>query len=287
MAAAVLMAALSAGTAMAQDACASLALLSPKAVADSLKALSGEVLGKNADLWAVEDFRSVIASAEACHGKPEGMRHRVDAEQWRHHMKSAAETVLAVSERTAAIRTAYAPRWTWGEIPSCVSVLRWRRDPVWHKDNSEDLFGLRLRVMDAEQRALVAGFARECVPVMETVLSANRLPIQDAAALAKDIEESAKREGEAAAENPEYLAPSLRVEHDGKRVPLAYLGESARRMVAVANHAVKTGYRLTTEQLIMLSQWSDKVRSQRSAGPERLYAERIRDFVREQMFDRR
>lgn len=286
-AAALLQMAFSPASEAADDPCGQLALMQPKAVSDSLKALSGEVFGKSVDLWTTEDFRQVVATARACHGKPQGMRHRVNAGLWQRHMEAAAEAVLPVSARTASIRDAYAPRWTMGEVPSCLEVLGWRRDPVWNKDNSEEIFGLRFRTMDAEQRALAAGFARECVPVMEEILEANKMPVADAAAVANDIEESARREGEAAAEDPEEIAPRLRVEHEGERVPLAYLGETSRRMVAVANHAEKTSYRLTTEQLIMLSTWSDKVRSQRNAGPERLYAERIRDFVREQMFSAR
>lgn len=269
------------------DACASLAVMRPQAVADALRSLSGEVLGKAADMWTEADFHNVIAHADACNGKPDGVQFRVNAGQWRHHMQAAAKTVLAVSHHTAAIRQAYAPRWFWGNVPSCISILNWRRDPVWHKDNSAELFGMRLRDMDAEARTLAVGFVRECVPVMETVLKANRMRTTDAVAVADDIASSATREGEAAKEDPDEIADRLQAAHDGERIPLAYIGETAKRMVAAANHAEKSGYRMSTEQLIMLSSWSDKVRNERSEGPERLYAEKVREFVRGQMFGRR
>jgi len=282
--AAALLAAAPVPSAAAGDACDRLAVMQPKAVEDALRSLSGEVFGKRVDLWTEEDFRNVIAHAEACDGKPEGMLYQVDASQWRHHMQIAANTVVPVSARTSAIRAAYAPRWTWGEVPSCLALVGWRRDPVWHTDNSEELFGLRLRHMSAEQRVLAVGFARECVPVMQLAFANNFVNPDNAEAIARDIEESSAREAEAAKEDPDDLAPALRVEHDGEQVPLAYIGESSRRMVAVANHAEKTGYKLTTEQLIMLSTWADKVRLERDLGPEYLYAESVRKFVHGQMF---
>lgn len=269
----------------AADTCSKMAEMRASSLAGALRVLSPDVLGKPADMWTEADFVNLLDNARACDGKPEGMKVKVDARYWADQLQPVMNAVLPLSGRTAAIREAYAPRWTWGEMPSCVQILSWKRDPLWFSDNSAEIFGKSLAELDLAGRTYVAGFAEECLPVMEAALDLNRMKSPDARAIVDDIEASVARENEAAAEGAEELSDALRLTHEGKRVPLAYIGENSRKMVAVANQAEKSGTKLTTEQMIMLSKWAEQVDKGGKHGPERLFADAIRDIVHRHMFN--
>lgn len=276
-----------AAPARAEDSCSVMATMRAASVAAALKSLSPDILGKPADLWSQADFANLLNNATACDGKPEGMKYQVNAKYWHEQITPAMQQVLPLSERTASIRTAYAPRWKWGEPPSCLRVLSWKRDPVWLSDNSEEVFGRALSSLDDDGRAMAAGFAKECLPVLEAALLANKLKAPAAQAIVDDIAAAAEREGEAAREGADDLAPTLRVSHDGKTVPLSYLGQNSRKMVEVANNAEKAARKLTTEEMIMLSKWAERVVMDGHDGPERLYADAVRTVISNHLFKSR
>lgn len=273
------------GQAEAKDVCSEMAVMQPDSIARGLGSMSTDVLGKAADLWSQADFANLLNNAAACDGKPEGMKYKVDSKYWRSQIIPQMQRVLPLSQRTLAIREAYAPHWKGGEPPSCLRMLSWKRDQVWLSDNSGDVFGTPFAEMDDEGRAMAAGFAKECVPVMTAALKANWMAPNGAAAISDDIAASAERESEAARERPETVAPSLRVLHDGRPVPLSYLGKRSRKMVEVASQAENAGRKLTTEEMIMLSKWAEKVVLTGEIGPERLYADAVRRVISNHLFN--
>jgi len=273
--------------AAAEDSCSRMAVMRPEGIVEALNLFSPDVLGKPADLWGRADFENLLNHAAACDGKPEGMKYRVDAKFWEGQMNPAMERLLPFADRTAAVRAAYAPRWKWGDPPSCLQVLNWKRDPVWLTENSGEVFGKPLAEMDDEGRALAAGFSKECRPVMEAALQANRMDPSAALAIVNDVAAAAEREGEAAKEKPDDLAPALKVYHSGRQVPLAYIGKSSRKMVLIASGAEKAGRKLTTEELIMLSKWAEQIVMEETDSPERLYADAVRTVIGKHLFNAR
>lgn len=285
---AVLMALVSpAGAQTGAEACSTIAQMRPESVANGLRSFSGDVLGKPADMWGHQDYANLLANAAACDGKPDGVTNPVNAKHWSRVMKSAFEKMGPYFARTAAVRDAYSPHWTWGSPPSCLDVLSWKRDPIWLTENSEEVFGKAFSAMDSSGRAMSVGFSKECLPVMEAAVKASKTATAEAAAaIVEDIELAAARAEEASTENPEELAESLRVTHKGQRIPLAYISEASKKMVRFASDIEKRNVKLTTDQLIMLSKWAEKVTNERGQGPERLYADAVRKIIRKQMFHR-
>lgn len=264
------------------EACALMASMNPMEVKAALRQMGGPVLGKYPDLWTQADFDNVIENARSCHGRPDGNVRRVSYAVWRDQMKDAAAATAEARAVAAAAREGHAPRWTWGEVPSCISVLGWIRDPVWHGDNSAEIFGIGLANADERERTLVSAFARDCLPVMEESLKRQRKDPEIAGKIVHDIATAAIRAEAVERDGAKDLPAPLKAFHAGRLVPLEYLGEGGRKAVAMAAEAHIMGRRLTTEEMVTITAWADSVTVEE--GPAAAYAEVLKAFVARNVF---
>lgn len=271
------------------NACEAISKLSPSHIRKSLTSFSSDILGKPADLWTYDDFMNLQQNAVNCHGYPPGVEKdgQVNAREWQSALVAASKEVLAYSAITQSIHKAYKPHWKWGKVPSCLKIVEWKRDPVWFTDNSKDIFGAEIRDISAGDRVIIGGFAKECLPVAERALANNQIKRETAAKIVEDILASIARENEADKEDLRKIAPSLQVEKDGRRIPLAYVGPTAKTWIDFANKFELSGQTMRVEDLITISKWIDLTDDTRDAdSPDIRYAKAMREIVSRRMFGR-
>jgi len=272
--------------ASANENCEIMASLVPNQVRLNLERFSADVLGKPTDLWTEDDFRNLAANAEVCRGTVSETNPSVpvDPAVWARHLNAAASKVLPISAMTHAARNNRKQDWSWGEVPGCMSVLTWKRDPVWNDDNSSEIFGLDLKDMTTHQRKTVRAFTTDCLPVMKEILEIYGKSASTAELIAEDIVRSAEREDLAASENVSMISPSLRVTRNGRRIPLAYLSASTMEAVEIANRYEISGTTMPADELVRLSRWSEKMAKETKDGPDAAYAEAVRKIVGKHLF---
>lgn len=269
----------------AEDRCARLAAIDNDKLHRALVQFSGKVMGKHPEHWTRADYANLIANAAACDGLPANVRDKIDGRLWGVKLRDAQKQNAEVSSISLAIARAYGEYWDSNdEFPACATFLEWKRDDVWFTNNSKDLFGRSFIEMREEELALYRRLAEACRPAMEKILERWRIDPDTAALTVDSITESIDMDAAARKENPEALPKALQVHHAGRRVPLSYLRATTREVVRRILEVENSDRVMPASTLIRISRWAKQVMDNESAGPDRLYAERIRGIVSEHMF---
>lgn len=251
-----------------------------------MKTFSTDIYGKPAIAWSKDDLIAFSQNIAQCNGLPKVSQSgkRVSYNSWINPLNAAAQQVLPINERNAAVKEAYKSYWNWGVVPECQTFMSWKRDKVWYTDNSKELFGKDLREMTHEEGAILKGFVKECVPVATGILELNRMAPKMAEQIGDDIARAVDREYAAAKEEKEEIAPSLRIYHEGRRIPFAYLGNQSRKWVDFVNRFELQDRSMRVEDLITVSQWTQMILENPKEGPEFEFATVIRDIVTKRSF---
>jgi hypothetical protein len=266
------------------DMCSLLAGINPNEVLRAMTKFSGPVLGKHPEDWSSEDMENLRQNARMCDGLPLDGSKQVKASSWNSVVVKIEDRISGIAKRSATIRAYFQPEWGESPLPVCSDLLKWKRDPVWLRSNSKEIFGEELGRMDEKKRSTALGFAKACIPVMEDVLRVWKHKGNAAELFVADMERSAARDALAYAEMDRLKDAYISVEFQGWQIPRAYLGSTARSMVEMAERAMRENGRLSLEQMTVLSSWIDTVYDTGQDGPERAYANYIRTMVSKQMF---
>lgn len=270
-----------------EDICKKLAEMNPNYLVGQLRTYSDNVLGKPAIAWTATDLVNLSQNLKNCNNLPKEPSNgpKVQAHLWRNQLNSIAETILPINNFDRAIADAYKPVWKWGKVPSCQVVLNWKREPVWHSDNSAELFGKSFREVTASEAVIIKGFIKECILVGEKILNLNRMPLQGLQKIAEDINKSIDREVSAGKEDKDYLAPSLRIYHNEKRVPLSYLSPTSKKWVEFVNKFELSGRDMRVDDMVNVSRWTSAVMGRKKDDPDTLFAEAVKQIIAKRTFD--
>ncbi|MTH95175.1 hypothetical protein [Roseibium sp. RKSG952] len=274
----------SSASADGSDMCFLLAGINPNEVLMAMTKFSGPVLGKHPEDWSKEDMENLRRNAQMCDGLPADGSEQVKASSWNSIVIAIEDRISGIAKQSATIRAYFQPTWGESPLPVCSDLLKWERDPVWLRSNSREIFGEDLGRMSEKKRAIALEFAKACIPVMKDVLRAWRHRGNAAELFVADMERSAARDALAYAEMDGLKNAYISVEFQGWQIPRAYLGNTARSMVEMAERAMRENGRLSLEQMSVLSSWIDTVYDTGQDGPERAYANFIRTMVSKQMF---
>lgn len=269
------------------DICTMLAGINPNDVLKAMTKFSGPVLGKHPEDWSQDDMENLRQNARACDGLPADGSKRVNASAWNATVRKIEDRVYSISKRSRTIRAYFQPEWGEEPLPVCAELLKWKRDPVWLRSNSEAIFGQELGRMDEKKRAVALEFANACIPIMKDVLRVWKHKGNAADLFVSDMKLSSARDAQAYAEMDALKNVYISVDYQGWQIPRAYLGNTARSMVEMAERAMSENGRLSLEQMTVLSSWIDTVYDTGQDGPERAYANFIRSMVTKQMFKSR
>jgi hypothetical protein len=197
----------------------------------------------------------------------------------------AGQIILPINDINRAIQQAYSPIWKWSEIPNCQGILDWKRDKVWNTNNSAEIFGKDFQEATPEEAAIISGFINECVVVAKKILETNRLDSNAAMKIAEDLRRTIDKEQEAAKEKNSDIAPSLRIYHNNKRIPLAYLGPQSRKWVDFVNRFELQNTSMRVEDMVTVSKWTEMVLSSKKQTPETAFGEAVRNIITKRMFN--
>ena len=265
--------------------CQQMVRIDPWDVALKLRLFAGPVLGKDAERWSLEDLQGLLANAQACDGKPQGARPTVSFSQWNLKLNTVYPMIKPVIEASATVRAKYAAAWSLpGGVPLCTALFGFRKDPVWLSNNSAKVFGTPFERMGPDQLAATRSFVGDCAPVLRQILDLRGEKADTADKLAGSIEKSIDRDQKIPMVTIEDLHPSLIAYRDGKRVPLAYVSPGTVSIVRRVNNAIVHGTRIKTQDLVVISKWADDIFRLMPAGPDRAYAEKVKEAATAQMF---
>lgn len=267
-----------------EDPCALLAGMNPRDITKAMVSFSGPVLGKHPEDWTKEDLNNLLSNAHQCDGLPAEANRRVRASKWKPEITKLKDVVLPHATRSQTVRAYFQPEWTAGTLPVCGDLLRWKRDPVWLTNNSKEIFGLSFGEMTDKQRGIALEFAAACVPVMQSILKIWKHKGNASEAFVADMRISSERDATAFAEMTELKSAYISVSWQGNQIPWAYLGENARKMVEMAERAMRENGRFSLEQMTVLSSWIETVDDAGNNGPDKAYANFIKDLISSQMF---
>lgn len=272
-----------------RDICAQLASSDPDYVLNQLRTFSPNVMGKPAITWSRDDLVNLSKNIFACEGLPKGPSNapKVSPTRWVNQLNAAGNVVLPINDLNRAVQHAYKPLWKWSDIPSCQSILSWKRDQVWNENNSEELFGKNFRELSPAEATIAKGFTNECVAVAKKILELNRMDMGAAEKIADDIERTIEKEQEASQEKKNGLAPSLRIYRAGRRIPLAYLGPQSRKWVEFVNKFESQDLPMRVEDMVTVSKWTEMVLSSKKENPESAFAEAVRAVISKRMFSQK
>src|SRR5690606_23247469 len=121
--------------------------------------------------WSRDDFINLSANIFACDGLPKDAQNepQVRASLWVNPLNTTANDILPINSLNNSIQEAYKPHWTWSAVPTCQTILDWKRDSVWNVNNSQELFGKDFRELTRENAVILKGFVGECVPVAKQI----------------------------------------------------------------------------------------------------------------------
>jgi hypothetical protein len=265
--------------------CMDLAQLPVNAVTEKLMLFAGDVLGKNAELWQESDFQALLANARVCDGKPAGVEPAVSFAQWNVALTAVYPMVRKVTDLSVPIVEKYRSVFpVEGGIVLCTRLFDFRKDPVWLWNNSAEIFGRPFERMTPEQLAAARDLISECKPVLVQVLKARRLDEGDAEKLVKSMNISIDRDQKIPLVQIENLVSELVPKRDGKPIPLAYVSPNTLSVIRRVNSSLLRKVRLQTDDMVMISKWADSVFDLVPAGPDRAYAEVIKNAVTKEMF---
>jgi hypothetical protein len=265
--------------------CLDIARMPIKSVTDGLKLFVGEVLGKEAELWQEKDFRILLANVQNCDGKPEGLDPKVSYFSWNLALNAIYPIVLEVTNVTVPIAVKYKGVFpTKGGEMLCTRIFDFRKDPVWLTNNSGEVFGVPFERMTAPQLLSARAFLSECQPVLAQILTLRNKNDSDAEKLVKSINTSIDRDQKIPQIHIDGLVEDLIPVRDGKVVPLAYVSPNTVSVVRRVNTSLLRKTRLRTDDLVLISKWADNVFELIPQGPDRAYAEKVKQAITREMF---
>jgi hypothetical protein len=269
------------------DICTIIANSDPDYILSKLRSFAPDVLGKPAISWSRDDLVNLSNNIISCDGLPKGPANSQKVVPWRWHnqLNMAGQIILPINDINRAIQQAYSPIWKWSEIPNCQGILDWKRDKVWNTNNSAEIFGKDFQEATPEEAAIISGFINECVVVAKKILETNRLDSNAAMKIAEDLRRTIDKEQEAAKEKNSDIAPSLRIYHNNKRIPLAYLGPQSRKWVDFVNRFELQNTSMRVEDMVTVSKWTEMVLSSKKQTPETAFGEAVRNIITKRMFN--
>jgi hypothetical protein len=179
-----------------------------------------------------------------------------------------------------------ASRWPAGfNMPYCGDFLRWRRDPVWLLNNSEEIFGRSFTEVKDEDSFTIKQYVEACLPVMEGILKSRKQGSKNAVKITADILTTLDRDMSAQRWSNVVLVPELQITHDGKQIPLAYASETTKEVVLKINTSEQNKNPLDIDSLSTISTWVTDMNRKSVEGPDALYVSAIKKIVSRQLFE--
>jgi hypothetical protein len=265
--------------------CTLLAPLEPSIVRKQFEQVVGEVLGKRAERWTVEDFQSVVAAAAACDRFVSDQRREIRGGSWAAQMEAAAKVIIPVS---MAIRKADddmgSALATTPWLPQCMSLFDWRRSRMSWKNNSATVFGTDFLKMKRQDLDLAKQRAVACKPALNLIGRARRGGDEVGDLIADDISYAVDRSVESQTED---LNERNVTAMDGdQRIPLSYTSQKARMMIGIVNRALRIGRSMTADETTELTAWADQTIAKSGNDADVAYARVVKDSIAKQIFRR-
>lgn len=265
--------------------CQKLAPLEPGAVRRQFEQVAGEVLGKPAERWTIEDFNSVVAAAAACDRFVSDKKQEVRASSWAAQMDAAAKVIIPISTTIRKADDDMGEAMTnapW--LPQCMKMFDWRRTRKSWKNNSENLFGKDFLSMTKQDLEYAKQRAVACKDAVNLIGKARRAGDDVGALISDDISYAVDRSIEALDE--ETGPKTVTVMEDGQRVPMSYASQKTRMMVGIVNRAIKIGRSMTPDETTELTAWADEMIAKSKNDADIAYARVVKDYISKQMFRR-
>jgi hypothetical protein len=267
------------------DLCLDMASIPIQSITEKLKLFAGDVLGKNAELWQEADFQALLTNARNCNGKPEGIDPAVSFSSWNLALTTIYPMVRRITDVTVPLTERYKGIFpVEGGRMLCTKIFDFRKDSVWLTNNSDEVFGTPFEKMTPTQLTSARSFMADCQPALEEVLKLRGKNGDDAAKLIKSINTSIDRDQKIPAVQIDNLVEDLIPVRDGRVIPLAYVSPNTVAVVRRVNTSLLRKVRLQTDDLVLISQWADNVFQLVPEGPDRAYAERVKNAITKQMF---
>ena len=268
-----------------EDKCKYLSSFDPMNLHKTLTTFSGAVMGKQAEHWAAADYANLISNAYACNELPVNVKKKVKAKFWESKLRDAEKRNIEINSISLAIANAYGEYWkSEEEFPACATFLKWERDDLWYTNNAKEIFGKNIHEMEPNTLAIYKRLAQECVPVMELILKRWRITPELAQAMTESILFSIELDSKENIAKSDALTESLRIYRNGRQIPISYLRKTTQDVVNRINRLEISNRVMPTNTLIQISKWASQVIETEKAGPDKLYAQRIRKVVSDHMF---
>lgn len=275
--------------AKSQDICMVMAHYNAQKSVQALLNFSIELFGKHPERWAQADIDNLLANAKACDNKPEYLtiQTRVSFTSWRLGLNDQAiRKFLSIANRSIQVGETFRKDWPAGlHMPYCAELIEWKRDPDWFTNNSDVIFKTSFVDLPQEYEPILKGYVEACKPVAEEIVRKRGLPRNRVSQVFADIETSLTRDLSAQRWKGIELVPALRLEHEGKPIPLAYVTASTRDIVLKLNTSETNKIALDINTLASISSWATDMKKRDVVGPDALYVEKIREIVARQLFE--
>lgn len=265
--------------------CVEMATTSIEATKDKLRLFAGNVFGKPPELWQENDFNILLANAKACDGQPVGLTPQVSYQAWANAVHNTATRMKPITDITVPLTEQFKNVFPVkdGRI-LCTHLFDFRKDDHWFTNNSGDIFGVPFESMDDRMRESARSFMAACEPALVEILK-NRGKIgTEVAPLLKSMNVSIDRDQNIPKVQIENLVEELTPRRNGKVVPLAYVSPNTVSVVRRVNTSMLRKVRMQTDDMVLISKWADNVFDLVREGPDRAYAEKVKEVVRRGMF---
>jgi hypothetical protein len=271
-----------------KDNCVILAHFNATKTVRALLTFSMPIFGKHPERWTVEDIDNLKNNVAACDNKPVeyAVTSRVFSSAWRFALgEESVNRFLDLSNKSTQVADLVKDRWPGDmKLPYCGDLLKWRRDPIWLINNSQEIFGKSFLKVNDDEKPVINLYIESCMPVMEGILKSRKLGSRNAARMAADILAGLDRDISAQRWNNIELVPALQMEHENQSVPLAYASEQTRDVVLKINTSEQKKIPLDIDSLSTISSWVSDMGRRGKEGPDQLYVAAIKKIVSRQLF---